>query len=75
MFTSGISIWNSAMKLCPTTAERFVLPLQKATQQVLEQAEPMAKDITQGLITPGAKALAENAVPITEEASSQSLPT
>jgi len=50
------------------------LPLQKATQQVLEQAEPMAKDITQGLITPGAKALAENAVPITEEACSQLLP-
>lgn len=34
---------------------------------VAGQAEPIAKDITRGVIQPGAKTLAENAVPITEE--------
>lgn len=36
---------------------------------MLEQAEPMAKDITRGIITPGAQEIAKNAVPITEEVS------
>lgn len=36
---------------------------------MLEQAEPMAKDITQGIITPGAKEIRKNAVPIVQEAS------
>ncbi len=43
--------------------------MQKATQQVLEQAEPMAKDITQGIIAPGATEIRKNAVPIVQEAS------
>ena len=47
---------------------------QKATQQVLEQAEPMAKDITRGIIAPGAQEIAKNAVPITEEVSSLHTP-
>ena len=41
--------------------------LQTATQQVLEQAEPMAKDITRGIIAPGATEIRKNAVPIAEE--------
>ena len=41
--------------------------MQTATQQVLEQAEPMAKDITRGLIAPGAAEIRKNAVPIAQE--------
>lgn len=44
-----------------------VLSVQKATQQVLEQAEPMAKEITRGIIAPGAAEIRKNAVPIAEE--------
>ena len=47
---------------------------QKATQQVQEQAEPMAKDITRGIIAPGAQEIAKNAVPITEEVSNLHTP-
>ena len=43
--------------------------MQKATQQVLEQAEPMAKEITRGIIAPGATEISKNAVPIAEEVS------
>ncbi len=39
---------------------------------VAGQAEPIAKDITRGVIQPGAKTLAENAVPFTEEVCSLS---
>ena len=35
------------------------------------QVEPIAKDITRGVIEPGAKALAENAVPLTKEVHSR----
>ena len=41
--------------------------MQSATQQILEQAEPIAKDITRGVIAPGATEIRKNAVPITEE--------
>ncbi len=40
---------------------------QDATQQILEQAEPIANDITRGVIAPGAREVRKNAVPITEE--------
>ena len=49
--------------------------LQTATQQVLEQAEPMAKDITRGLIAPGAKEIHKNAVPIVEEVRPKTMTT
>ena len=42
--------------------------VKQAAQQVGEQAEPIAKDITRGVIQPGAKLVAENAVPVTEQA-------
>jgi hypothetical protein len=42
--------------------------VQQAAKQVGEQAEPIAKDITRGVIQPGAKLVAENAVPMTEQA-------
>ncbi len=41
--------------------------MQTATQQVLEKAEPIAKDITQGIIAPGAAEIRKNAVPIAQE--------
>ena len=45
----------------------FCVCVQSATQQILEQAEPIAKDITRGVIAPGATEIRKNAVPITEE--------
>ena len=41
--------------------------VQQVVQNLGEQAEPIAKDITRGVIQPGAKAFAETAVPMTEQ--------